>query len=372
MIVVGGREKRLLDEVDDITSVSGGSFTSAYYGLFGDRIFTDFEERFLRRNVERQLILRLFNPINWVRMASSSFDRTEVAIRLYDGEIFDRKTFADLAAAGGPFLQINATDLAVGAPFTFFQPQFDLLCSDLSTLHVARAVAASSAVPGLFSPTTLRNYAGQCGYQPPPWLGAALADRRGSLRRWHLATIVESYLDGKRPYIHLVDGGVSDNLGLRVPLNNVVLVGGARTRLEQLGNARPSHIVMIVVDAEVHPKPRFSLTAAAPSIGTVLGAVTGSEIYSYNFETLDLMHESLERWARELPPDARGRRAQAYMPEVAFEALPDASERDFFNGVPTSFTLPDETVDRLIAVGRRLLRDSPDFQRLVAALSPSA
>jgi NTE family protein len=49
---VGGERERLLDEIDVISSVSGGSFTSAYYGLYGDRIFEDFEERFLRRNVQ--------------------------------------------------------------------------------------------------------------------------------------------------------------------------------------------------------------------------------------------------------------------------------------------------------------------------------
>jgi NTE family protein len=38
-IVLDGRKRRLLDEVDGISSVSGGSFTAGYYGLFGDRIF---------------------------------------------------------------------------------------------------------------------------------------------------------------------------------------------------------------------------------------------------------------------------------------------------------------------------------------------
>src|SRR5262245_34256537 len=42
-IVWEGRSGRLLDEVDLISSVSGGSFTAAYYGLYGDRIFSDFE-----------------------------------------------------------------------------------------------------------------------------------------------------------------------------------------------------------------------------------------------------------------------------------------------------------------------------------------
>ena len=42
-VVIDGKKRRLLDEVDVMSSVSGGSFTAAYYGLFGDRIFQDFE-----------------------------------------------------------------------------------------------------------------------------------------------------------------------------------------------------------------------------------------------------------------------------------------------------------------------------------------
>lgn len=47
----GGHSYRLSDEIDVITSVSGGSFTAAYFGLYGDRIFEDYEQVFLRRNV---------------------------------------------------------------------------------------------------------------------------------------------------------------------------------------------------------------------------------------------------------------------------------------------------------------------------------
>jgi len=46
-VTIDGRPRRILDEVDTITSVSGGSFTSAYYGLYGDRIFEDYEKVFL-------------------------------------------------------------------------------------------------------------------------------------------------------------------------------------------------------------------------------------------------------------------------------------------------------------------------------------
>ena len=47
-IVIDGERLRLLDEVDTISGVSGGSFPAAYYGLFGDQIFEDFEQRFLK------------------------------------------------------------------------------------------------------------------------------------------------------------------------------------------------------------------------------------------------------------------------------------------------------------------------------------
>src|SRR5690606_4565138 len=45
-ITIDDKEVKLLDEVDMITSVSGGSFTAAYYGLHGNKIFEDFEKDF--------------------------------------------------------------------------------------------------------------------------------------------------------------------------------------------------------------------------------------------------------------------------------------------------------------------------------------
>ncbi len=48
-VVIDGKKRRLLDEVDGISGVSGGSFTAGYYGLFGDRIFEDFESKFLKK-----------------------------------------------------------------------------------------------------------------------------------------------------------------------------------------------------------------------------------------------------------------------------------------------------------------------------------
>ena len=370
-VVVRGERKRLLDEVDLISSVSGGSFTSGYYGLYGDRIFEDFESRFLRRNVAGELTRTLLSPINWFRMLSPSVTRTDLAIRLYDEEIFEGATFSDLDRADGPFIQINATDVASGSRFTFFQPQFDLICSDLSRERVARAVAASSAVPVVFEPITLRNYAGSCGYETPDWLTDALADPQASRRRHAVAKVEASYLDAEeRPYIHLVDGGVADNLGLRAPMETVKLIGGAR-RFRELGVEAPDHIVVVVVDAEVTPRPAFSLQPSPPSLGALVSAITGSQINRFTFETIALMDETIQRWARELPVGADREPPQAHMVELAFDLLEDPADRAYFNALPTSFDLDDEQVDRLIAVARELMRLSPQYQDLLRALGGS-
>ena len=55
-IVWEGKQRRLLDEVDIISSVSGGSLPSAYYGLFGDRIFEDFPDKVLYRNIQGNIV----------------------------------------------------------------------------------------------------------------------------------------------------------------------------------------------------------------------------------------------------------------------------------------------------------------------------
>ncbi|NIO42613.1 MAG: patatin-like phospholipase family protein, partial [Burkholderiales bacterium] len=112
-ITTGGRQRRLLDEVDVISAVSGGSFTAAYYGLYGDRIFQDFEERFLTRNIDKGLTGQLFSPANWARLVSARFSRSDLAALYYDKHIFDGKTFADIAARKGPAIIINATDMSL-------------------------------------------------------------------------------------------------------------------------------------------------------------------------------------------------------------------------------------------------------------------
>ncbi len=375
-IALQGRERRLLDEVDMISSVSGGSFTAAYYGLFGDRIFEDFESRFLKRNFDKGLGLQLLNPANWARLVSAGFSRGDMVARYYDKHLFEGRTFDDIAARGGPALLINATDIILGAQFEFSQTQFDWICSDLSKFPVARAVAASAAVPVLFTAITLRNYAGQCGFTAPPWFVDALQSREVSTRRFQRADGLASYLDvTERPYIHLLDGGLADNLGLRSALDQVLLAGSAWDVLRTVGLERTRKIVFIVVNAEAEVPTQWSQRKRAPKISGILNAATTTTVSRYNFETLELLRQNATRWAQDIRSkrclQASGAAASAcadikfYLVEINFDALKNEEERSFLKGTSTSFRLPAEVVNRLQNAGAQLLVQSDVYQQLL-------
>jgi hypothetical protein len=166
--------ERLLDEVDVISSVSGGSFASAYLGLFGpERFIREFPDAVLHRKLESGLLLRILAPWNWPRLLSPRFSRSDLATEYYDRTIFDHETFQSLRGKR-PFVVLNATDIAQGAQFSFTQDHFDRICSDLDPLPVARGVTASSAFPIVFSPVTLTNYPKKCGRELPAWVDQLL------------------------------------------------------------------------------------------------------------------------------------------------------------------------------------------------------
>src|SRR5689334_18295809 len=203
---------RLLDQVDLITGVSGGSFTALAYGLYGERLFDEYEKRFLKRNVQGELIKRFMNPFKWSEMWSTGWGRSELAAQLYDEVLFDGATFADLDRGDGPMVSVVATDLSTGSRLAFTQGVFDALCSDLGPVRVSRAAAASSAVPVVLSAVTINNYGGTCNYILPEWV-RSLAETsnppRPAARAAARLREFDTYKDSThRPYIHLVDGGI--------------------------------------------------------------------------------------------------------------------------------------------------------------------
>lgn len=355
--------KRLLDEIHSISSVSGGSFTAAYYGLYGDRIFDDYERVFLRKNVQGALIHRLLNPINWF----SRYGRTERAIEYYSKTVFSGATFANMRRSDGPMILINATDLGRGVRFSFVQDYFELFCSDLSSFPVARAVAASSAVPGLFNPVVVENYP-DCDPKTQAWLQAA-RERVSDAPELLLAVDgLESYSDREqRRYIHLVDGGIADNLGLRAFYEIVELSGGMKRYAETMQRKPPRRLVMISVNAAADHGSTMDQSTKQPSLAASIGAMSDVQLRRYSTDTIALMRSSLTRWAKEVStaeqPD------EAYFILLDFNGIDDPERRKFLNQIPTSFSLTDEQVDGLIAAGGELLRNNPEFRRLMADIA---
>ena len=361
-VTIDGVSTNMLEQVDSISSVSGGSFTAAYYGLHGDGIFETFEDVFLRYDIEKQLVRQVLNPFHWFGRKG----RTERAIEYYDKKIFHEATYADMMKPGRPLIIINASDLAYGVRFSFLQEYFDLLCSDLMTFPVSRAVTASSAVPVVFNPVVVENYPG-CTNQDITWLedirAGAVAENDPELNL--LAQGLESYADKEqRKYIHFVDGGITDNMGLRAMYDIITISGGPEAYMGKLNKKVPSKLAVIAIDASTSPVYEMDETNKQPSIAHSIGAVTGVQLHRYNTATLELVENALDKWSGEL--SAAGNEMTPYFIEVSFEGIQQLEVRQYFNKVPTSFSLTDEQADKLIAAGRQLLRDHPMFQQLIA------
>jgi NTE family protein len=388
-ITINGKETRLLDEVSVISSVSGGSFTAAYYGLFGDRIFTDFEPKFLKKNIQGRLISRtFFNPVSWARLASPGFNMSDLAAEYYDDHIFEKGKIGDMVRRGGPAIVINATDMVSGLRVDFTGEMFDVICSDLWNYPVARAVAASSAVPGILAPVRLRNYASTCNYKRRENIETLLQAENDTeditnRRAWILRNAIP-YLDsGKKKYIHLLDGGIADNLGVRAMMDRIML--RERNLAESIQSSPLEHtkkFIFIIVNAETEPDSIWNKTDAIPTIVTMIGSYSTIAIQRYNVETLALLKESLNGWSDQIravrctngkqPDDRSCENIQFYIIYVGFNALKDEKEREYFNHIPTSFSLEPEQVDKLRAAARKILGQSKEFQRLLQDVGKQA
>jgi NTE family protein len=367
MVTINGEPSRLLDQVDSISSVSGGSFTAAYYGIHGDGLFETFEDVFLRYDVEKQLVRQVLNPFHWFGRKG----RTERAIEFYQKKIFHNATYADMMKPGRPLIVINASDLAWGVRFSFVQEYFDLLCSDLLSYPVARAVTASSAVPVVFNPVVVENYTG-CSGQDTAWLEQLRqrAETEHDAELKALAEGLESYSDkGQREYIHFVDGGITDNIGVRAIYDIVTIAGGPEAYLEKMNRERPSKLVLIAIDASTTPVYEMDKTNKQPSIAHSIGALSGVQLHRYNTATMELLETALHQWSEALSEP--GNPLTPYLIEVSVEDIQQLEAREFFNKIPTSFSLDDEQVDRLIDAGRKLLRNHPEFQKLLVDLKSS-
>jgi NTE family protein len=367
-LAASGEHRTMLDEIDMISSVSGGSITAAYYGLFGEQIFTEFRGAFLERNVTSELASILLTPSTLSRISSATFGSGDVLDEYFNKLLFGTAPIGKLLDGEGPFVQINATDLFKGGQFGFTPEQFALICSDIDQFQVSRAVAASSAVPMVFAPLTLTNHAGSCKYSPPAWLQQETGNNS---RRDRIASNMKSYLDrNAHPYIHLVDGGLADNLGLRAVMDYIVIEGGLWNTLQRFGLEDVEHIVLLSVNATALLPSHWEQSDKTPPTAVILDAATTTPLANYNFETLEYLRNNLMGWRSEIKQHScRGQQKcsapELYLIELRIDDIPDPELRERLISVPTDFSLPLDVVNDLVNAGHILLQGNSEYQRLL-------
>jgi len=203
------RQRGLLEQVDVISGVSGGTLPAVYYGL-GDKAgaFTEPAVReALGYDFQSSWIRRWFLPQNIFRYWLSDFTRSDIMVQVFNNNLYHKATFADLRPH--PKILLNSTVHNDHTRFTFTDERFAALHSVLAPYHVANAVNASSAFPGAFQDVTLQ---------------------------WYMEPM---------QFLHLYDGGPIDNLGVQAItqyMNRNVL----GTTLDRLF---PKGCVIFVIDA---------------------------------------------------------------------------------------------------------------------------
>jgi NTE family protein len=185
---------------------------------------------------------------------------------------------------------------------------------------------------------------------------------------------MESFQNSKdRPFIHLVDGGVSDNIGVRGVLEFLEEQAASAAFRGEVGFGRIRRIILLVVNSQSSPSTDWDRSEDPPGIVAQLLQSTSVPIDHYSFETIETMKDraAIMGWQRELHV-ARARLAGATLAEaeggmpkltlevidVSFSAIRDPEEKRYFMNLPTSFVLPPDDIDRLRDVAARLMRQS--------------
>ena len=321
------------------------------------------------------LLARLLNPVNLTRVASPRFGRIDLAAELYDREIFDAT--ASPTRTKRPALGHPQCDQFRG------RQAFSTLPKNISTpsartwnnIRYRAAVAASSAFPFLLTPLSLKNYPLAPGYEPPWWYPGAEESKDWFTRRYTAAKNLDFYKDKHNAYVHLMDGGLADNIGVRALLD--AYDHGFIDRKIQQGAIK--RLVLIVVNARTQGEDRLSQQASPPGMITVAEKTASIAMDNYSFESIAQLREELYSRVQTQKDLAAYRRLQekydpgapkppqfktdidTYVVEVNFEAaafIPGEDPR-YYLDLPTTFNLDQEQINKLIAIGPKLLPGLP-------------
>jgi NTE family protein len=366
----------LLDNVKFLSGVSGGSVTAAYYGLFHDQIFQDFEQKFLYANAEADLKTTLGPAVIAAALSGGVNDQSRLP-RWLERNLFGSATVNDLLEQT-PRVVLNASDVYNRVPFAFTPQTFNAICSDPSSVLVADAVAASAAVPIAFVPIVMQVYKEKCKSPLPSWVSAAARNPDAAAKLRATALAWKKYRDDPEVnFLKLADGGITDNFGLSSLSTFLESLKGP----EKLGDlVRIRRLVVLVVDAGQEQTAAWTQTAGGSNGVDLAVAAMDTGMSSSARTNFDLFRQLLRQWRQDaiaarcrmdrsdiskiadLRPGWRCADIDVTVLRLSFDELGPPRGRQL-SMVSTRFSLPADQVSALIQAGQDVVHMTPWLSR---------
>ncbi|MFL6689631.1 MAG: patatin-like phospholipase family protein [Alphaproteobacteria bacterium] len=385
--LAGATDATLIDDVDFVSGVSGGSITASYFGYASNAALADFRDKFLVQDLQSTLHTDPWDPRNWLFAWAGGVNDRRGVQRWLDAHLFHGATFSALDGPGKPIVWINASDIYNKTPFVFDGQTFGALCSDLSQLPLSEAVAASAAVPVAFAPVVMQSFPTACDYQLPGWAQETLDDPLSPEGLQAFARALSNYHDpAVMGYVKLLDGGLIDNYGL---------LGLSLRRLESntpygpmsaVQAANLKRLLFVVVDAGQSTGTSWVQTVSGPDAPALFNAVSGTAMAAGMRGSFDIFISLMEQWHDKVltwrcglsAAEIAGYRGTAdgydchdfeiYIARVSFSLL-DAEQAKKLSRIPTTLALPTAEVDALIAGGGEALTRAPAYQNFLRSFA---
>lgn len=386
-----GTVRSLADNVILVSAVSGGSMTASAFTLHGldgaDGIKSDaFKNKVLKSSLLNVLLYRsVLNPFSWSDRAAPFEKHLEAASLSRNGSA---AIFKDLVtgpnAQKAPFLILNSTDIVTGAGVTFTQQSMADICTDLSKMKLSSAVAAASNFPFISTDIELKNHRVD-GKPCPLDLSADLPasdpyedltlTREGRYRR-AMQDVGTAANDPRTEidWLHLYDGGLAGNLGLRPVLRLL-----DRDTLAALRARGIEDIALVVVNARSDPpdplnrKDGSAVFVTALVVKTSYGPIdritaVDATLLQDNFALL------YQNWSAS--PGRKGDAPSPLYPVlIDFDQLTDKETRLSVKKIETQDALtdgPGGTLQLVETVGHDLLEENPCFKAFLSKTSGAA
>jgi NTE family protein len=377
----GGGE--LIDRVDFVSGVSGGSVPAAYFGLKKRAMLDDFRENFLLRNPEEALNTQV-NLANLGRGLSGGVNEDTRLSGWLNQNLFKGATFKVLRE-GRPRVWINSSDIYNRTPFVFGHTAFDALCSDLNAFSVADAVAASSAVPVAFAPIVIESFGENCTRPLPPKVLRAVNDPNANPMLRAFAQALMRYRDGSMKYVKLLDGGLVDNFGLSGFTIARLAADRPYEPMTPHEAVKIRRAMFLLVDAGREPTDRkWVLQLPGPSGAELVAATTNTALDASVRASFTAFQQVTSDWQRQLigwrcslPPAERKRLGvkpgwncrdvKFFVGRVDFGQF-DGNRAAALNAIDTRFRLPADQVELLIQSGAEAVHMNATVQAFLRSL----